>query len=274
MREDNILFSFENPFTKFEKLSNKVLSVSLSLSAIKKAIVPFTVKSSFPSGETPSSVSDITGTEGPMFSSGMCTEVFQFDVSTTSGAIIPASPAANAITPASPAANAITPASPAANVSSEHMLVDPREGGDGDIDGMIGGPNSLSRVFVVVLVDSAKFFPRIFDEKEEEFGEEKLSLEFGLQLLNGMYLLETPKDEQVEIIWLLLLELHHSTEETTTAAESEHHDHHALLSECNGDELQRERWRRKDDFTAKEKKNRDGLHSSSSAMTEADQVVR
>ncbi|KAH0883506.1 LOW QUALITY PROTEIN: hypothetical protein HID58_059602 [Brassica napus] len=134
----------------------------------------------------------------------MCTEVFQFDVSTTSGAIIPASPAANAITPASPAANAITPASPAANVSSEHkrhrhaqrkerknlvcpfhsqdqiitspkstketalankssplhqwfLLVDPREGGDGDIDGMIGGPNSLSRVFVVVLVDSAKY---------------------------------------------------------------------------------------------------------------------
>ena len=37
------------------------------------------------------------------------------------------------------------------------VLVDPREGGDGDIDGMIGGPNSLSRVFVVVLVDSAKY---------------------------------------------------------------------------------------------------------------------
>ena len=72
----------------------------------------------------------------------------------------------------------------------------------------------------------------------------------------------------------MLLELHHATEETTTAAESEHHDHHALLSECNGDELQRERWRRKDDFTAKEKKNRDGLRSSSSAMTEEGQVVR
>ncbi|CAN6848910.1 unnamed protein product [Brassica oleracea] len=37
------------------------------------------------------------------------------------------------------------------------VLVDPREGGDGDIDGMIGGPKSLSRVFVVVLVDSAKY---------------------------------------------------------------------------------------------------------------------
>nr|VDC60247.1 unnamed protein product [Brassica rapa] len=37
------------------------------------------------------------------------------------------------------------------------VLVDPREGGDGDIDGMIGGPKSLSRVFVVVHVDSAKY---------------------------------------------------------------------------------------------------------------------
>ncbi|CAN7010961.1 unnamed protein product [Brassica oleracea var. botrytis] len=225
MREDNKLFSFENPFTKFEKLSNKplCLPISLSLSAIKKTIVSFTVKSSFPSGETPSSVSDITGTEGPTFSSGMCTEVFQFNVSSTSGAIIPASTAANAI----------TPASPAANVSSEQMLVDPREGGDGDIDGMIGGPNSLSRVFVVVLVDSAKFFPRNFDEKEEEFGEEKLSLrQIGQVILYFKFFCE---------IWPLLLELHHATEETTTAAESEHHDHHALLSECNGDELQRER---------------------------------
>ncbi|KAH0862955.1 hypothetical protein HID58_080166, partial [Brassica napus] len=60
-----------------------------------------------------------------------------------------------AIIPASPAANAIIPASPKTNVSSERMLVDPREGGDGDIDGTIGGPKTLSRVFVVVLVDSA-----------------------------------------------------------------------------------------------------------------------
>ncbi|KAF2568494.1 hypothetical protein F2Q70_00025436 [Brassica cretica] len=33
-------------------------------------------------------------------------------------------------------------------------------------------------------------------------------------------------------------------------------------------------WRSKDDFTAKEKKNRDGLRSSSSAMTEEDQEVQ
>lgn len=32
---------------------------------------------------------------GPMFSSGMCTQVFQFDVSSTSVAIIPAPPATN-----------------------------------------------------------------------------------------------------------------------------------------------------------------------------------
>ncbi|KAF3497614.1 hypothetical protein DY000_02053453 [Brassica cretica] len=37
------------------------------------------------------------------------------------------------------------------------VLVDPGEGGDGDIDGMIGGPKSLFRIFVVVLVDSAKY---------------------------------------------------------------------------------------------------------------------
>ncbi|CDY57414.1 BnaC08g47440D [Brassica napus] len=78
----------------------------------------------------------------------MCTEVFQFDVSSTSGAIIPASPAANVS-----AEHKIKPAS--SMVVS--VLVDPREGGDGDIDGMIGGPKSLSRVFVVVLVDSAKY---------------------------------------------------------------------------------------------------------------------
>ncbi|KAH0858143.1 hypothetical protein HID58_086404 [Brassica napus] len=83
-----------------------------------------------------------------MFSSGMFTKVFPFDFSSTSGAIIPASPPAN--------------------VSSEHkikpassmvvsVLVDPREGGDGDVDGMIGGPKSLSPFFVVVHVDSAKY---------------------------------------------------------------------------------------------------------------------
>ncbi|CAH2058579.1 unnamed protein product, partial [Thlaspi arvense] len=129
------------------------------------------------------------GVAGPMFSSGMCTEVFQFDVSSTSGAIIPASPATNVSAEHSKNATdthrrknrrtlrglpiplpgsdfnftkenqrnssgkEIKPAS--SMVVS--VLVDPREGGDGDIDGMIGGPKSLSRVFVVVLLDSAKY---------------------------------------------------------------------------------------------------------------------
>ncbi|ESQ52813.1 hypothetical protein EUTSA_v10016317mg [Eutrema salsugineum] len=129
------------------------------------------------------------GGAGPMFSSGMCTEVFQFDVSSTSGAIIPASPATNVS--AEHSKNATNTRSrknrrtlrglpiplPGSdfNFTKEHqrnssskeikpassmvvsVLVDPREGGDGDIDGMIGGPKSLSRVFVVVLVDSAKY---------------------------------------------------------------------------------------------------------------------
>ena len=36
------------------------------------------------------------------------------------------------------------------------VLVDPREAGDGDIDGMMK-PKSLSRIFVVVLIDSVKY---------------------------------------------------------------------------------------------------------------------
>ncbi|KAJ0258271.1 bZIP transcription factor 17 [Hirschfeldia incana] len=129
------------------------------------------------------------GVAGPMFSSGMCTEVFQFDVSSTSGAIIPASPAANVSAEHSKNTTdthrrknrrtlrglAIPLPGSDFNFTKEHqrnssskeikpassmvvsVLVDPREGGDGDMDGMIGGPKSLSRVFVVVLVDSAKY---------------------------------------------------------------------------------------------------------------------
>lgn len=124
-----------------------------------------------------------------MFSSGMCTEVFQFDVSSTSGAIIPATNVTsersnNATdTHTRKKKNRRTlhglpiplPGSSDFNFTKEHrrnssskeikpassmvvsVLVDPREGGDGDIDGMIGGPKSLSRVFVVVLQDSAKY---------------------------------------------------------------------------------------------------------------------
>ncbi|KAJ4904016.1 bZIP transcription factor 17 [Raphanus sativus] len=129
------------------------------------------------------------GVAGPMFSSGMCTEVFQFDVSSTSGAIIPASPATNVSSEHRKNATdthrrknrrtlrglAIPLPGSDFNFTKEHqrnssskeikpassmvvsVLVDPREGGDGDIDGMIGGPKSLSRVFVVVLQDSAKY---------------------------------------------------------------------------------------------------------------------
>ncbi|KAF8104660.1 hypothetical protein N665_0170s0036 [Sinapis alba] len=129
------------------------------------------------------------GVAGPMFSSGMCTEVFQFDVSSTSGAIIPAPPAANVSAEHSKNTTdthrrknrrtlrglAIPLPGSDYNFTREHqrnssskeikpassmvvsVLVDPREGGDGDMDGMIGGPKSLSRVFVVVLVDSAKY---------------------------------------------------------------------------------------------------------------------
>ncbi|KFK42323.1 hypothetical protein AALP_AA2G241100 [Arabis alpina] len=129
------------------------------------------------------------GVAGPMFSSGMCTEVFQFDVSSTSGAIIPASSATNVsaehgknathtdkrknrrilrgIPIPLPGSNFNLTEEHQRNSSSKEIkpassmvvsvLVDPREGGDGDIDGMIGGPKSLSRVFVVVLLDSAKY---------------------------------------------------------------------------------------------------------------------
>ncbi|CAN6844506.1 unnamed protein product [Brassica oleracea] len=129
------------------------------------------------------------GVAGPMFSSGMCTEVFQFDVSSTSGAIIPASAATNVPSEHSKNAtvtqrqknrrtlrglaiplpgsdfnftkghqrNSSSKEIKAASSMVVSVLVDPREGGDGDIDGMIGGPKSLSRVFVVVLQDSAKY---------------------------------------------------------------------------------------------------------------------
>jgi hypothetical protein len=117
----------------------------------------------------------------------MCTEVFQFDVSSTSGAIIPAATNVSAehgknTTDTHKQQNRrilrglpIPLPGSDFNLTKEHqrnssskeikpassmvvsVLVDPREGGDGDIDGMIGGPKSLSRVFVVVLLDSAKY---------------------------------------------------------------------------------------------------------------------
>ncbi|KAB5519285.1 hypothetical protein DKX38_023604 [Salix brachista] len=133
------------------------------------------------------------GLAGPMLSSGMCTEVFQFDVSPTPGAIVPASSVAN-VTAEHRKNNStclkkggrnrrilrglpIPLAGSDLNITGEHggnnthksfqgnksvspmvvsVLVDPREAGDSDVDGVIT-PKSLSRIFVVVLVDSIKY---------------------------------------------------------------------------------------------------------------------
>ncbi|GER25969.1 BZIP transcription factor family protein [Striga asiatica] len=144
------------------------------------------------------------GLAGPMLSTGMCTEVFQFDVSSASGAIVPAA-AATATATATATQNItqghnrnstqltraaknrrilrglpITHSESTHNISKrssgkknphEHglngnntvspmvvsVLVDPREvGGDADVDGVIKS-KSLSRIFVVVLIDSVKY---------------------------------------------------------------------------------------------------------------------
>ena len=139
------------------------------------------------------------GMAGPILNSGMCSEVFQFDVSaaTNSGGIIPASPAVNSSsvnatrkvpTPA-PAyygklknrrimyneaipltgktANNTGPFNrtsessklpdkkPASSVVVS-VLADPREAGDGDSDPRMT-PKSLSRIFVVVLLDGVRY---------------------------------------------------------------------------------------------------------------------
>ncbi|XP_030453016.1 bZIP transcription factor 17 [Syzygium oleosum] len=130
------------------------------------------------------------GLAGPMLSSGLCTEVFQFDVSSAKGAIVPASPVGNMTTRrnATQAGKGRNRrflhnlpnrlAGSNFNVSEEQarrnsktrdlptnkslssmvvsVLVDPREAGDGDVDGMIP-PKSMSRIFVVVLMDSIKY---------------------------------------------------------------------------------------------------------------------
>ncbi|PON51380.1 Basic-leucine zipper transcription factor [Trema orientale] len=137
------------------------------------------------------------GLAGPLLSSGMCTEVFQFDVSpaSASGAIVPASSVSNvsAKQPQNARQNTtrhkgsnrrilhrlpIPLAGSNYNITEEHVtksprkeefqgnrsvssmvvsvLVDPREAGDVDVDGMMK-PKSLSRIFVVVLIDSVKY---------------------------------------------------------------------------------------------------------------------
>lgn len=122
---------------------------------------------------------------GPLLSSGMCTEVFQFDASPAPGAIIPASSVANMTAEHRQNATQVTRGRnrrilhrlpvPLTNITGERkaqkesfagnksassmvvsVLVDPRETGDGDVEGMIS-PKSLSRIFVVVLLDSVKY---------------------------------------------------------------------------------------------------------------------
>ncbi|KAJ4838580.1 hypothetical protein Tsubulata_018234, partial [Turnera subulata] len=133
------------------------------------------------------------GLAGPMLSSGMCSEVFQFDVSPAPGAIIPAASVANITEEHRHNATHINkgknrrilrgvpiplPGSDLNNITGERfekssqkdsfqgnksvppmivsVLVDPREAGDVDVDSMIT-PKSLSRIFVVVLLDSIKY---------------------------------------------------------------------------------------------------------------------
>ncbi|KAK7322497.1 hypothetical protein VNO77_25878 [Canavalia gladiata] len=129
------------------------------------------------------------GIAGPMLSSGMCTEVFRFDVSPTPGAIVPATSVANVSTKDHQNATTVNKtrnrrilhglpdplAGSSLNITEEHIrnsqkdhlhgnkssmvvsvLVDPKETGDGDVDGMMP-PKSLSRIFVVVLMDRVKY---------------------------------------------------------------------------------------------------------------------
>ncbi|CAA0812864.1 bZIP transcription factor 17 [Striga hermonthica] len=135
------------------------------------------------------------GLAGPMLSSGLCTEVFQFDVS-AAGAIIPAGPATTATRNVSKVQtqNTTNPTNKARNrrilhpvhhpepshhnISTEQscenpkkenlngnkyassmvvsVLFDPREAVDADVDGVMR-TKSLSRIFVVVLIDSVKY---------------------------------------------------------------------------------------------------------------------
>ncbi|MCD9640360.1 hypothetical protein HAX54_025636 [Datura stramonium] len=133
----------------------------------------------------------LEGVAGPLLSSGMCTEVFQFDVSSSASvAIVPATNARNISTEERQNATRVhrnrrilngpsVPLSrPPLNISEEQtertgeqenfrgnkslssmvvsVLVDPREAGDADGDGIMG-PKSLSRIFIVVLIDSVKY---------------------------------------------------------------------------------------------------------------------
>ncbi|KAK9156600.1 hypothetical protein Scep_003174 [Stephania cephalantha] len=137
------------------------------------------------------------GMEGPILSSGMCTEVFQFEISPTSSNSVAIVPVASSMHNAS--VNGTTSSADPSkrmnrrildnlpiplpgvdfNATGQHsgkaapnpnsnrngtvsppmvvsVMFDPREAGDGESDGMIS-PKSLSRIFVVVLIDSVKY---------------------------------------------------------------------------------------------------------------------
>ncbi|KAL5546741.1 hypothetical protein UlMin_006428 [Ulmus minor] len=131
------------------------------------------------------------GLAGPILSSGMCTEVFQFDVSPASGAIVPASSVSNVSREQRQNSTSLKRGNrrilhklsipvPGSNynITEEQVrrdsrkdnfqgnssvssmvvsvLVDPRETGDSDVDSMMK-PKSLTRIFVVVLMDSVKY---------------------------------------------------------------------------------------------------------------------
>ncbi|KAL8142989.1 hypothetical protein V2J09_016021 [Rumex salicifolius] len=128
---------------------------------------------------------------GPVLNSGMCTEVFQFDVSPSPGSIVPATSMTNVgkeyrqnSTRHNTSSRRILrgPAIPlkgnAYNLTNKHaeldaekvglqankssssivvsVLVDPREVNDVESEGMMRS-KSLSRIFVVVLIDSVKY---------------------------------------------------------------------------------------------------------------------
>jgi hypothetical protein len=124
----------------------------------------------------------LEGLAGPMLSSGICTEVFHFDVSSASAlrGVVPASSVTNTsrqhknnttrITKAGRRLLRGPPAPLPVNCLGEQqmrrdnfqrntsvivsVLVDPREAADNE---MIGSPKSLSQIFVVVLLDSVKY---------------------------------------------------------------------------------------------------------------------
>ncbi|KAE9599740.1 hypothetical protein Lal_00045966 [Lupinus albus] len=129
------------------------------------------------------------GLAGSMLSSGMCTEVFQFDASPTPGAIVPATSVANissenrqnATTTNKSRNRRILHGLPdplpgsKLNLTEDHVrnsqndplhgnnssmvvsvLVDPKEAADINVDGVMT-PKSLARIFVVVLIDSVKY---------------------------------------------------------------------------------------------------------------------